>query len=297
MPTTTRERSLVLAVIVSAALALTGCTADDPPAGSGPDSGSARASVNGYPGLYYDDSVVSVLPSSSDQLRLTGSMACADMDAMLSAGQWSVVDRITLPEGTAGIASLGGVVPGLLLRRGSDLAFVAFKGVGNSCTATVTRVQRDGIAITGQGFPGTAEGWAATTSCIRLDADKLNVGIYFDTTANVGGLVNAPLVSKDGTYSVNGASDDLGVSVLRHTTHVLEVFGTVFMTGGTVEGVTPHIFKPGESFAGTAKVEVGEADRPRGTITMTGLLDPESGIEVSLTMPFSCPTVKVIATG
>ena len=299
MPTTTRKAS-VLAVTLSAVLALAGCTDDEPTpgaAGPGPDSGTARVSVTGYPGLYYDESAVAVLAGPSGQVQLTGAMACSDLDAMLSAGQWRTVDRITLPAGVAGLARLGGVVPGLLLQRGDDLVFVAFEGVGELCTGTVTQVQRDGIALTGPGFPGSATGWAATTSCIRVNADRLNVGVYFDTADKIGGVVNTPMVSQDGKYTVDGASDDLGLTVLTHTSHVLEVFGEAYAAGGAVEGVTMRILRPGPSFAGTASVEAGEADRPHGTISLSGLADAETGAEASVTLPFSCPAVQVMTTG
>ena len=163
-------RALVAALLLS--LALTACTDDEP---TSPPGGAAGQSVPGYPGLYIDESVVSVLPGAADQLQLVGAVTCAGMDAMLSAGQWRVVDRMTIPAAMAGLSALAGVLPALLLQRDTTMAFVGFKGERDFCRATVTQVQHDGIAVTGDGFPGKAAGWAATTVCIRTSATALTI--------------------------------------------------------------------------------------------------------------------------
>jgi hypothetical protein len=146
-------------------LVIGGCTPDKPP--TDPPGGPGTSTpAGGYAGLYDDASVVSVVAGPTDQLHLVGAMTCADMDAMLSAGQWRVVDRLTLPAGAAG-SLLTGLVPGLLLQRGTISAFVILTGEHDFCSATVTPVEHTGIAVTGTGFPGPSDGWAVTTTCLR----------------------------------------------------------------------------------------------------------------------------------
>jgi hypothetical protein len=296
MRTTAPDRRLVALIVVALAVAaLAGCTGDHK-ARTGSPSGSAPATttVQGYPGLYYDASTVSVVAGGPDELRLVGGVECAAMDAMLSAGQWRVVDRLRLPQASSGLATLTGIVPGLLLQRDSTLVFVALRGERQFCTATVTTVRRDGIAVTGTGLPGAAQGWAATTACTRTAPDALTVSVYFDTTAHVGGLVTAPLAGRDGGYRVDGAGADLNVLLLRHTSHLLEVFGSALTGGSPGEGVSLHELEAGDGFAGQVTVDAGSPDRPHGTFTMSGLVDPDSGGQVSLTVPFACPSVLVL---
>src|SRR5678815_3252842 len=105
MSTTTRSRSARVLLAALLCLGLSACDGDDKPAagpsaGSGP--GTGNVAVAGYPGLYYDASVVTVVSAEADRLRLVGAMTCAEMDAMLSAGQWRVVDRLALPAGSSG---------------------------------------------------------------------------------------------------------------------------------------------------------------------------------------------------
>lgn len=296
MRTTAPDRRLgvlFLAALVVAALA--GCTGDHKPRG-GATPGAPTTAVDGYPGLYYDASVVSVVAGTADQLQLVGGVDCAAMDAMLSAGQWRVVDRISLPTASSGLATLTGIVPGLLLQRGSTLAFAALRGKPQFCTATVTTVQHDGIAVTGKGLPGAAQGWAATTACTRTDPDSLTVSLYFDTAAHIGGLVTAPLVKKGAGYQLDGAGADLSVLLLHHTSHLLEAFGAAITNGAGGQGVSLTEVEAGDDTAGTASVDAGTPDRPHGTFTMSGLLDPDSGEQVSLALPFACPGVLVLTS-
>jgi hypothetical protein len=283
-------------VLIAAAMvvaALVGCTPDDkPPSAATP--GSPTTPVDGYPGLYYDAASVSIVTATPDQLRLVGGVDCAAMDAMLSAGQWRVVDRLSLPTASSGLATLTGIVPGLLLQRGSTIAFVALRGKPRFCAATVTTVQHDGIAVTGKGLPGAAQGWTATTACTRTDAQSLAVSVYFDTAAHAGGLVTAPLISKDGGYRLDGDGSDLAVLLLRHRSHGLEALGAVLTNKAAGQDITLHDYEPGADFAGSATAGPGSPDRPTGTFTMSGLVDADSGEQLSLTLPFACPTVLVI---
>lgn len=306
MPTTTRDRVIrVLACAALLTIALAGCTGGNAPTGGSgeqaarPSTDPASMVVDGYPGLYYDASAVSVVTDTPDELRLVGQLSCAAMDAMLSAGQWRVVDRISLPSASGGLGVLAGIVPGLLLQRGPSLAFVALTGERKFCTATVTKVQDQGIALAGKGLPGALAGWAATTECIRIGEDSLTVSLYFDTTAKLGGVVMAPFVEKNGAYQADEASGDLSVQLLRHSSHVLETFGALLANGAKGRGVTISAPEPGDRFAGSATVDPASADRPRGTFTLSGLVDPESGEQVTMTLPFACPAVTVIksATG
>ncbi|NUO56051.1 MAG: hypothetical protein HOV71_04870 [Hamadaea sp.] len=276
-------------------LGLSACDGDDQPTGrpsAGPAGADPIASA-GFPGLYHDASNVSVLPGPAEQLRLVGTMTCAEMDAMLSAGQWRVVDRLTLPGGSAG-AAIAGIVPGLLLERAGTLAFVTLKGDHDLCTGTVVKARRDGIVLTGKGMPGAAAGWSASTMCVDLGDGVLNVSLYFDTEAKIGGLLTVTLRAKDGKYTVDGESGDFTVLLISHRSAALEAYSKVFAGAKNLPGVALHSLEPGDAFGGTATVDTGAADRPHGSFSVAGLVDAQTAAEVSLSLPFSCAKVVVL---
>ncbi|MFF5074158.1 hypothetical protein ACFY2R_23875 [Micromonospora olivasterospora] len=287
--------------MIAAALAfgLSACRDNQAPAAAprtGNTIGGANVSVAGYPGLYYDASLVSAVPAADDHLRLVGAMTCPQMDAMLSAGQWRVADRLSLPPGSAG-AAIAGIVPGLLLERAGTLAFVALKGDRALCTGTVMKAGIDGIALTGKGLPGPTTGWSATTMCIRLGDDTLNVSLYFDTRAKIGGLATVTLVGKNEKYTVDGSGSDFNILMLNHKSTVLDAFGKAFSGQEKPAGVTMRSLEPGDAFSGTATVDATAADRPHGTFSITGLVDDATEATVGLSLPFACADVQVIKAG
>jgi hypothetical protein len=107
-------------------------------------------------------------------------------------------------------------------------------------------------------------------------------------------VVTVPLTQAGGKYTVDGQNEDLTLRLLTHTSHVLSVFGEAFATGTVDPGVTPHLLAPGDAFAGSAVVDGSAPDRPRGTLALSGLVDPASGNLVSLSLPFACPSVQTI---
>ena len=281
-----------LALVVAATLALTGCTVDGAdPAGNagGGGLGAADAAVAAaFPGIYLPGDVVPVRETERG-VELMSALPCAELGDILRAGQWRVVDELTLGgeyAEFAGFAAIFGAVPGMLLARGDSLAYAALTGEP-TCTAHVGVATRHEVSVAGAGYPGAASAWVATPSCHRAAKGAVSVSTYFDTDSDVGGIVRTLLAPQGGTYIVDTSDEtNLAVTLLNHSGGVLRAWSAT-MSGDSPEGVRLREFFPGEGFRGTA--EVAGDELPTGTVTLAGLVDEEG--EVTVTVPFACTLV------
>ncbi|WP_431729305.1 hypothetical protein [Verrucosispora sp. TAA-831] len=294
----TGAATLGLAVV----LALTACTGggSDPdttpegqPAGAGPTGDGAAPAA--FPGLYLAADVVPV-ESSDTRITLASGRRCGDLSAMLAAGQWHRVDRLTFGTlGSAEVALLAGFggVAGDLLRRGDRLAFAGLEG-DPACTATVTEVTRAEIGIEGRGLPGTSPGWVATTRCYRSKADgTLTVSLYFDTEAKVGGQGQIVLTRSGDRYQVDDDTSALTLVLLRHSGRYLTGMSAVYAEPGRRPAGLSQLVA-GDSLQAEVTVRDGTADRPAGTVEIAGLADESRGGAVSVSLPFACAQVTEI---
>src|SRR5262245_10638596 len=83
------------ALLLSAAMALTGCRDNTPAEGTPADVRGEHQAVStdtGLAGLYVTNQVT-ITAQRPGLLKLASTASCADLDAMLSSGQWRVVDR------------------------------------------------------------------------------------------------------------------------------------------------------------------------------------------------------------
>lgn len=262
-------------------------------AGGAGDASVADADQMAFPGLYLT-SDVAVVAAEPTHLGLVASRSCDDLAAMLVAGQWRSVDRLSFgalgAEALAVLAGFGGMA-GELLQRGDHLAFVALDG-GAACGATVATASRGELTLAGAGLPGNSPGWVAATQClVSKSTGDLTVNVYFDTDADVGGQGQIALERAGDGYVVN-AEDGSAVNLhlLRHGDRFLAAMTEAYATS-TEPPLVPLV--AGDSFSGSATVE-SSADgvAPVGQVTLQGLLDETSFEgEITVALPFACPGV------
>ncbi|WP_308796680.1 hypothetical protein [Agromyces silvae] len=311
----TRSRfstALVLAAALVSAVGLTACTdtdtadtgagagsaaSDRPSAGAGAPSPTVPEADGGvmsaFRGLYVTADVALVAAGESS-LMLASSRSCDDLSAMLAAGEWRTVDRLSFgalgAEALAMLSGFGGVA-GELLQRGDALAFAAMDG-GSACTATVAPVSRGDLTLEGGGLPGAAPGWVATTQCMRsTSTGDLIVSVYFDTDANLGGQGQVSLLRSGDGYAVSADdSSSVNLHLLQHGDRFLQAMTDAYATASE-----PPLMplEPGDAFSGEATVHAGSADAsPAGEIVLRGLVDVNTyESEITIGLPFACPGV------
>ncbi|MFI7080309.1 hypothetical protein ACIBO1_23695 [Micromonospora sp. NPDC049903] len=298
-----RWRTGAVTLGLAVVLTLTACTGG----GSTPDTapegrpgGGVGATDDGappaaFPGLYLAADVVPV-ESSDTRITLASGRRCRDLSAMLAAGQWHRVDRLTFGTlGSAEVALLAGFggVAGDLLRRGDRLVFAGLEG-DPACTATVTEVTRAEIGIEGRGLPGASPGWVATTRCYRSKADgTLTVSLYFDTEAKVGGQGQLVLTRSGDRYQVDDDTSALTLVLLRHSGRYLTSMSAVYAEPRRRPAGLSQLVA-GDSFRAEVTVRDGTADRPAGTVEIAGLADESRGGKVTVSLPFTCAHVTEI---
>ncbi|MEV0733213.1 hypothetical protein [Polymorphospora sp. NPDC050346] len=292
------HRALLLAAGLLAMAGLVACTGDDegPTMGNRGDAGAPTAGggLTTFAGLYVSADVVPVTQTET-QVTLASARPCQDLSKMLAAGQWRLVDRLTYgklgDEELALIAGFGGVA-GDLLQRGDTLVFAGLEG-GSACTATVSTVPRGEIKLEGGDLPGTTPGWVATTRCYRSKSTgDLIVSVYFDTDAKVGGQGQVSLVKSGDGYTVDTEdTSSITLSLLRHKGRYLNTMSAGYAKMSQPEGFVE--LEPGDSFAGSATLQEGTADKlPAGEIVLTGLLDSNSyDAEIDISLRFACSGV------
>lgn len=280
-----------LALVVATALALSGCTDDGADSAGDPGSGLVTgddAVTAAFPGIYLPGHVVPIRETDRG-IELMSALPCDELGDILRAGQWRVVDELTLGgeyAEFAGFAAIFGAVPGMLLARGDSLAYAALTGEP-TCTAHIGVATRQEVNVDGAGYPGAASAWVATPSCHRTSEGAVSVSTYFDTDSGVGGIVRALLAPQGDTYTVDTSDEtNLAVTLLNHVDGVLRAWSAT-MTGDSPGDVMLREFFPGERFRST--VEVTGDELPTGTVTLAGLVDDEG--EVTVTVPFACTLV------
>lgn len=296
MTTPDRRHRRLAALLLAGALVATGCE-DETPAGPAAADGrpsAAAAEAGSFPGLYVTPEIV-----ASEQrpgwLRLVSALPCAEVQQVLTAGQWRRVDQLALTGKAAKSAELlagFGMPPGVLLGRGDELAYLAVRG-DNSCTATVSAVDRDEVTIGGPAAPKAGPGWVATTGCQREADGHLSVSLMFDTDAKTGGWLTVEL-DADGTgYRVDLDHPDVRLTVLQHRATLLDTYSRVLGDEGRKRtGIRLRQFYPDDESAGTVTTAPDHtAERPAGTVGLTGLLDEEQGDRIDLTVTFRCVRV------
>ncbi|TCB98467.1 hypothetical protein E0H26_08800 [Micromonospora zingiberis] len=289
-------RRAVTATGLVALLALAACTGGTGPPAEGPVPPGAAAVPPGaavgpdaFPGLYVTGDVVPVSASAS-QVTLASGRSCPELSAMLAAGQWRTVDRLSFGKlGEREVALLAGFggIPGDLLSRGDRLVFAGLTG-GSACTATVSETATGEITVAGAGLPGRSPGWVATTRCYRSKSDgTLTVSFYFDTDGKVGGQGQIALTRDADRYAVADDASASTLTLLRHDSRFLGAMSAAYADPRRRPAGLRQLV-PGDAFTGTAEVRDGSA----GVIGLAGLEAEDGGrgaIEVSL--PFSCPAV------
>lgn len=288
-----RPGRLAVLLLVGALVAAAGCE-DEPSAGpavADDRPAAAAAEAGPFPGLYVTPEI-----AASEQrpgwLRLVSALPCAEVQQVLTAGQWRRVDQLALTGEAAKSADLlagFGMPPGVLLGRGEKLAYLAVRG-DNSCTATVSAVDRGEVTIGGPGAPKAGPGWVATTGCQREADGHLSVSLMFDTDAKTGGWLTVEL-DADGTgYRVDLDHPDVQLSMLQHRGALLGSYSRLLDDEGRGRvGVRLRQFYPDDESAGTATTTPDHsAEQPGGTVRLTGLVDEEQGDRIDLTVPFRC---------
>ncbi len=293
----TRSALLVVALLATALLTACGNDSGDAgptaPAPSSVDAREAGVESASLPGLYVAGDVV-VAYETPHSVVFASTRTCDDLSAMLAAGQWRVVDRLSL--GALGEAERGmlagfGGVAGDLLERGDELVFVGLEGVEN-CTAVVARVASGPLTLEGAGLPGSSPGWATATRCyVSASTGDLILSVYFDTAAGLGGLGQISLRrSGDGYVVTPEDAEGLNMNLIRHGGRLLSAMTGMFAGAAPTE-VIP--LEPGDGFGGSVTLdEDTTASAPTGQIVLHGLLDPDTyDSEIALGLPFACPRV------
>lgn len=243
------------------------------------------------PGLYLP---AGVLAQGTDHFAMVQArLDCQTLTGVLSAGQWTLVDRgaIVMPtldpaQPTPAVALPEFTLPDwLLLRWGDEYAIARVGGDENGCLAQVWRLAHvdyaasGAINSTGQAnalpIRCAAAGGIAELSAFYIGAD----GTFFSLETTVPLLV--------GSHPIN-LDSELGAAAVGPTVEMAFplLFGGVSEDEQTRFDVEPYFPEdPAAGWPGT--IEVTSLDPLIGTITFDGVRN-ESGELLTLTAPFRC---------